>query len=187
LGVISDKKTRFKITIIKGLIFSWGVCDVVYKSILSLYKDDADELDMVGFIDYLYNNLELNCKQELDESIRKYELECIKFENIVSDDNNFIDINGFKVFVSDSVISMVSKLFTDYGCHFVVCRNSFNNNHTSIIKNTTDRRSAGFDLNKLRNGFEVVFMHKSGFMLVINEEFENCKDKILDKMRRELI
>jgi hypothetical protein len=186
LGVISDKGTRFKITIIKGLIFSWGVCDVVYKSILSLYKDDADELEMVKFIDYLYHNLELSCKQELDESIRRYELECVRFENTVSD-GNFVDINSFKVFVSGSVISMATKLFTDYGCHFVICRNSFNNNHTSIIKNTTDKRSADFDLNKLKNGFEVVFMHKSGFMLVINEEFEKCKDKILNKMRKELI
>lgn len=83
-------------------------------------------------------------------------------------------VKGLDVAVSfQSLSPHHQRFFKETGVDLLVERNIMNPKHTSVIKNTQKDTSGQIDLSKLEKKYPIVFLHKAGFIAVIDMEVES--------------
>ena len=81
------------------------------------------------------------------------------------------EIGGLKV-AFDPYPLPAGEVFRHTQAVLLIQRNSMNPNQTSVIKNTSDPVGKLLCLESLKEEFPVTFLHKAGFLAVIDESFE---------------
>ncbi|MFN4228188.1 MAG: hypothetical protein ACK4F0_08660, partial [Candidatus Ratteibacteria bacterium] len=75
--------------------------------------------------------------------------------------------------------SLAKEIFEHYKTDLLICKNQFNENHTSIIKNSSSPFYNDIDLEKLD---KIVFIHNTKFMCVIDVNIDYIDFKEIEKI-----
>ncbi len=69
-------------------------------------------------------------------------------------------------------------VFEHTDADIVVMTNQMNQGQSSVIKNTAKPTHTDIDLSKLKEKYPVVFLHKAGFIAVIDKPFDELKNEV---------
>jgi len=128
----------------------------------------------------VYTELEANGL--LDEPRRKLQEEELKFFDKVKR-AVFMEYKGVRVCLSDESFAPYHyRLFKESGVDLLIERNSMSKEHTSIIKNTSSEKADRIDVSKVFEVYPKVFLHKGGFIAVINKTFEEVDKEVVLKL-----
>lgn len=144
-----------------------------YKDIMKAFIIALNEAkdDYNDFIRVFYRGLEESEGLKLAKEQIKKEREELerKLKNI-----KIFDIKGLKVVVSfESLAPYHYEVFSQLKADIIVERNKMNPRHTSVIKNTASVKAKSVDLSKLFGVYPKVFIHATGFIVVLDIEIEN--------------
>lgn len=157
---------------------------------MSNYSEIAGEvlLERIGdkymsyeeFIEILYKRLdEKGILEEAKEKYEKEEQEYLRKKNELF----ILNYKDYKVAISrETITPFVGRLFSETNYDILIERNQFNKENTNIIKNTSKEITKKIDYNKLRENEKyknkIVFIHNTGFLLVLNEEINEVINNI---------
>jgi len=142
------------------------------KIVVSIFIDIVKKVkDYNTFIEIYYKELDnIGILEGAKERIKKEEEE---FKRKIESAKIF-ERNGLKVVYSTESFSPFHyRVFNILKVDLIIERNSMNKEHTSIIKNTSSPIANNLDLSKVFDFYRKVFIHKNGFIAVIDEYIEN--------------
>jgi len=123
------------------------------------------------FILYFYDCLDR--ARILEEPKRLIEEEEQKINKLLSK-ARVMDYKGIKVLYSQESFSPYhSQVFSETKADIIIERNKMNASHTSVIKNSSSPFYDRVDLNQLSQLYRQVFIHKTGFITVLDVPVEN--------------
>lgn len=138
-----------------------------YPFVVDVLKED---LDYDTGIDLLYKKLRQNFEKEILQIERNIEEETAKFISKLNKVQIFT-IENLKIGISYETLSPeISRAFDLLKIDLLIEPNAFDNNHTSIIVNTSSENvnSAHALADELMKGYEIVFVHATRFIRVLN-------------------
>lgn len=150
----------------RKIILSFPV-QKAYPFILDILKKN---LDYATGIDLLYKKLKQNFEKEVTQIEKNIEEEIAKFISKL-DRVQIFTVENLKIGISYETLSPeISRAFDLLKIDLLIEPNAFDNNHTSIIINTSsDKANLAHALaDKLMKGYEVVFVHATKFIRVLN-------------------
>jgi len=148
------------------------------KIVVSIFIDIIKKVnDYNTFIDIFYKELDnIGILKEAKERIKREEEE---FKRKIEKAKIF-ERNGLKiVYSTESFSPFHYRVFNILKVDLIIERNSMNKEHTSIIKNTSSPIAKDLDLFKIFDFYRKVFIHKNGFIAVIDEYIENIKPELI--------
>ena len=148
------------------------------KIVVSIFIDIVKKVkDYNTFIEIYYKELDnIGILEGAKERIKKEEEE---FKRKIESAKIF-ERNGLKVVYSTESFSPFHyRVFNILKVDLIIERNSMNKEHTSIIKNTSSPIANNLDLSKVFDFYRKVFIHKNGFIAVIDEYIENIKPELI--------
>jgi len=140
------------------------------------------EDDFNTFIKELYKALDKKglleeAKQVIQEEERKFKEKLEKIEKI--------NVNNLTiVFSAQSLAPRHSQVFSEMNVDIIVERNSMNPNHSSFIINTASEKTKSIDFSKLFHDLPIVFKHKTGFITVVNMEFDSFVQVVKERLTK---
>jgi len=122
--------------------------------------------DYNSFISYLYDHLDE--AGLLDTPKRLFEEEEEKFKKALSKVVT-VNFNGLKILYSrESLAPEYYRVFSLTGADVLIEKNRMNPSHTSIVKNSASPFYDRINLDRLSLLYRKVFIHKTGFMTVLD-------------------
>lgn len=126
-----------------------------------------------NILQYLIDNTTIDLEEMLIEQRQELQKE---LEHV-----RIFEYSGFKIAYSpDEVIKNTRTLFETGGVDLIVSKNSQNPRHTSITLENKYVRM--YDLRKLKEYYDIVFIHNSGHFCAINEETTKVDPLVIAKI-----
>jgi len=127
------------------------------------------QLDNYGFLE--------EGKKKIKEEERNYKrkLEKVLFLNIIRENGGVV----YVAFSEESLSPFHARFFSETGVDLLIERNAMNGKHTSLIKNTSSEVGREIDLSVIYPEIERVFVHKAGFLEVIDCPIEELDINLL--------
>jgi len=148
-----------------------------YRYVIDVIKKDVDYNTAIELI---YQELKTHFKKEvekIEEDLRKEEE---KFEEKLKNTRIFT-IGDLKIGVNLDNLSSHSKVFDTLGLDILIEKNAFKSKHTSIVVNTVSEKvdkAHAFADNLMKN-YEIVFVHKTRFIRVVNVDVKQVLQDLL--------
>ena len=92
-------------------------------------------------------------------------------------------VDGLKVLVDKTGIRAGEVFAKHPDAHILIQRNAMNENQTSVIKNTNNSDTSNIDLSRVKDKYPTVFIHKAGFIAVLNIPIDDAANKVEDIVR----
>lgn len=92
-------------------------------------------------------------------------------------------VDGLKVLVDKTGIRAGEVFAKHPDAHILIQRNAMNKDQTSVIKNTNNPDTSNIDLAKVKNKYPTVFIHKAGFIAVLDMPIDEAANKVEDIVR----
>ena len=126
-----------------------------------------EQLDNTGVLE--------EAKERIKEEERKFQERLSKAKTL--------RIGQLKVVLSELTLAPYHyRVFSELNADLIIEQNSMNDKHTSIIKNTNSERAKDLDLSRVFLKYRKVFLHKNGFIAVIDNPIESIDAEEIVKL-----